>query len=75
MPRRTNAPAITIGIDSGKNTLHLVGLDARGGISNPLLSPRAWHYGPRVCADWRTSLSAAINPHKPTYAFFPNPGE
>jgi transposase len=31
MPRRTSA-AMTIGIDPGKNTLHLIGLDARGGI-------------------------------------------
>jgi hypothetical protein len=31
MPRRTSA-AITIGIDPGKNTLHLIGLDARGSI-------------------------------------------
>jgi hypothetical protein len=32
MPRRTNDAAATIGIDPGKNTLHLIGLDARGGI-------------------------------------------
>jgi hypothetical protein len=32
MPRRSNSTAVTIGIDPGKNTLHLVGLDARGGI-------------------------------------------
>jgi hypothetical protein len=32
MPRRTNAAPVTIGIDPGKNTFHLIGLDARGGI-------------------------------------------
>jgi transposase len=33
MPRKTNAATpVTIGIDPGKNTLHLIGLDARGGI-------------------------------------------
>src|SRR5262245_29947407 len=32
MPRKSNAAAVTIGIDPGKNTFHLIGLDARGGI-------------------------------------------
>src|SRR6516162_11852293 len=32
MPRKSNTAVATIGIDPGKNTLHLVGLDARGGI-------------------------------------------
>jgi transposase len=32
MPRKSNATAATIGIDPGKNTLHLIGLDARGAI-------------------------------------------
>jgi transposase len=32
MPRKSNTAVVTIGIDPGKNTLHLVGLDARGGI-------------------------------------------
>jgi transposase len=33
MPRKINGVTVmTIGIDPGKNTLHLVGLDARGGI-------------------------------------------
>src|SRR5262249_1359451 len=32
MPRKSNATVVTIGIDPGKNTLHLIGLDARGGI-------------------------------------------
>jgi transposase len=33
MPRTTTLPAVTtIGIDLGKNTLHLIGLDARGAI-------------------------------------------
>jgi len=32
MPRRTNAAPVTIGIDPGKKTFHLIGLDARGGI-------------------------------------------
>jgi hypothetical protein len=31
MPKSSTA-VVTIGIDPGKNTLHLVGLDARGGI-------------------------------------------
>jgi hypothetical protein len=31
MPK-SNSAVVTIGIDSGKNTLHLIGLDARGGI-------------------------------------------
>ena len=31
MPK-PNTAVVTIGIDPGKNTLHLVGLDARGGI-------------------------------------------
>jgi transposase len=30
MSRKTNTAAVTIGIDPGKNTLHLIGLDARG---------------------------------------------
>ena len=32
MPHKSNTAVVTIGIDPGKNTLHLVGLDARGGI-------------------------------------------
>jgi len=32
MPRKFNTAVVTIGIDPGKNTLHLVGLDARGEI-------------------------------------------
>src|SRR6185503_933298 len=32
MSRKTNTAAVTIGIDPGKNTLHLIGLDARGEI-------------------------------------------
>jgi transposase len=32
MPRKPNTTAVTIGIDPGKNTLHLIGLDARGAI-------------------------------------------
>jgi hypothetical protein len=31
MPRKFDTAVVTIGIDPGKNTLHLVGLDARGG--------------------------------------------
>jgi hypothetical protein len=30
MSPKTNTAAVTIGIDPGKNTLHLIGLDARG---------------------------------------------
>ena len=32
MPRRTNAGAVNIGIGPEKHSLHIVGLDARGGI-------------------------------------------
>ena len=32
MPRKSSTAVVTIGIDPGKNTLHLVGLDAGGGI-------------------------------------------
>ena len=32
MPSKLNAVAVSIGIDPGKNTFHLIGLDARGGI-------------------------------------------
>jgi hypothetical protein len=32
MPRKSNAAVVSIGIDPGKNTLHLIGLDARGEI-------------------------------------------
>ncbi len=32
MSRKSNATAVTIGIDPGKNTLYLIGLDARGAI-------------------------------------------
>jgi hypothetical protein len=33
MPRKTAPESVTaLGIDMGKNTLHMVGLDARGGI-------------------------------------------
>jgi hypothetical protein len=35
MSRKTRAAAIsTIGIDTGKNTLHLIGLDEQGAISS-----------------------------------------
>ena len=31
MPKRTNSIAVwTIGIDTGKNTLHMIGLDEKG---------------------------------------------
>jgi transposase len=32
MPRKSNTAVVTMGIDPGKNTLHLIGLDARGAI-------------------------------------------
>jgi hypothetical protein len=32
MPCKSNPAIVCIGIDPGKNTLHLVGLDARGAI-------------------------------------------
>ncbi|MFL5237798.1 MAG: hypothetical protein ACJ8EL_09395 [Rhizomicrobium sp.] len=32
MPRKSNAAVVSIGIDPGKNILHLVCLDARGAI-------------------------------------------
>jgi len=32
MPRKSNAIAVTLGVDPGKNTFHLIGLDARGEI-------------------------------------------
>ena len=32
MPRKFDTAVVTIGIDPGKNTMHLVGLDARGEI-------------------------------------------
>jgi hypothetical protein len=32
MPRKFDTAVVTIGIDPGKNTLHLVGPDARGEI-------------------------------------------
>ena len=32
MAHKSNTAVVTIGIDPGKNTLHLVGLDARGRI-------------------------------------------
>ena len=32
MHRRSNAAVAAIGIDPGKNTFHLIGFDARGGI-------------------------------------------
>jgi len=32
MPRKVGTAIVTIGIDPGKNILHLVGLDARGEI-------------------------------------------
>jgi transposase len=32
MPRRSTVRAVTIGIDMGKNTLHMVGLDSLGAI-------------------------------------------
>src|ERR1700746_3119864 len=32
MPRKVGTAIVTIGIDPGKNTMHLVGLDARGEI-------------------------------------------
>jgi len=49
MPK-SNTAVVTIGIDPGKNTLHLVGLDARGAI---VLRER-WHapescHGLRMC--------------------------
>jgi hypothetical protein len=41
MPK-SNTAVVTIGIDPGKNTLHLVGLDARGGIVLREKVARAW---------------------------------
>src|SRR4029453_14547059 len=32
MARKSNATAVTLGVDPGKNTFHLIGLDARGGV-------------------------------------------
>jgi len=32
MARKSNATAVTLGVDPGKNTFHLIGLDARGAI-------------------------------------------
>jgi hypothetical protein len=32
MARKSNATAVTLGVDPGKNTFHLIGLDARGEI-------------------------------------------
>ena len=40
MPRKFDIAVVTIGIDPGKNTLHLVGLDARAA-SCPEKSPCA----------------------------------
>jgi hypothetical protein len=38
MPRKTETAVRTIGIDTGKNTLHMIGLDERGAIEMPTRS-------------------------------------
>jgi hypothetical protein len=47
MPRKFDTAVVTIGIDPGKNTLHLVGLDARGEIV--LREKVALCLGSRMC--------------------------
>ena len=51
MPRTATVHAVTaIGIDMGKNTLHMVGLDTRGTIVlREKLSRDALHRGLRTC--------------------------
>jgi transposase len=46
MPRRTNAAPVTIGIDPGKNTFHLIGLDARGGMARDRVAARLSNMAP-----------------------------
>jgi hypothetical protein len=52
MPRTSAVHAVTtIGIDMGKNTLHMIGLDARGGIvlREKVSRVGASHRGSRTC--------------------------
>ena len=48
MQRKVGTAIVTIGIDPGKNTLHLVGLDARGEIVLREKVARA-----KLCRGWR----------------------
>jgi hypothetical protein len=45
MPRKVGTAIVTIGIDPGKNTMHLVGLDARGEIQKAKCSLRTSNTG------------------------------
>jgi len=38
MPRSTNPTVVTVGIDIGKNSFHVVGLDKRGAIFRGFLA-------------------------------------
>ena len=51
MPRTSAVHAVTtIGIDMGKNTLHMIGLDTRGGIVlREKVHAGALHRGSRTC--------------------------
>jgi hypothetical protein len=72
MPRTTTLHAVTaIGIDMGKNTLHLIGLDARGAIVCERRSRAdASHCGLRTChpaslaskREWRRTMLLASLP-------------
>ena len=53
MSKQTDATSVrTIGIDTGKNTLHLIGLDQRGTIvlREKLARGRSWCPGLRMCS-------------------------
>ena len=71
MPRTSAVHAVTtIGIDMGKNTLHMIGLDARGAIVlREKVARGASHRGSRTChpvslaskREWRrTTLLASL---------------
>jgi hypothetical protein len=69
MSRTTNAVAVsTIGIDTGKNTLHLIGLDEQGMIAAETVMPDG-----AVCPlliRWRPPFCSAVNDvkgHKQTF--------
>ena len=54
--KRVTPVAHTIGIDTGKNTLHVIGLDEKGGARSILLHPASWakhSFGPWLTATAR----------------------
>ena len=65
MPRTSTVHAVTtIGMDMGKNTLHMIGLDKRGAIVLREKVPRgAIHRGLRTCHPLKVGIEAGLATH------------